>query len=428
MNQKFARRVQGWSLIGVFALLLVACGGNDDEQEEQQQESPPKQAQVQTLEPFDLELDKTYPAMVRSDRSVNIIARVDGTLEQQHYRAGGIVEKGDILFTIEKDTYQAAVAQAQADLQSARASASEAQRDYERYQRLYQNGSISQQQRDQALSQRDTSKAAVAQAQASLESTQIDLNYTDVKAPVAGQVSLNDVNVGNYVARQTQLAEVTPVDPLEVRFSLPQSDAFALRRQRQMDDAPNVNVELDFPYGDDSATTDTSLTGDLDFLGARVDESTSTVQARAVFENPQNLFLPGQFVRVKLRNLMRFHVLAVPEIAVTEGLKGPQVMLVNDDGEAQSRFITMGEQARGWVIVPEGLEKGDRVVVSNIGSISAGDKIDAQPFDGNVDSEPDNPSGLDASGANKSAGQGTSVSGETDQTSADERSSNSSDN
>ncbi|GHC20736.1 hemolysin D [Kushneria pakistanensis] len=425
MNQKFARRIQGWSLIGVFSLLLVACGGNDDEQSEEQQAPPPKQAQVQTLKPFDLEMDKTYPAMVRSDRSVDIIARVDGTLEEQHYRAGEIVKKGDILFTIEKDTYQAAVAQSRADLQSARARANESQRDYERYQRLYQNGSISQQQRDQALSQRDTSRAAVAQAQAALDSAQIDLDYTDVKAPVSGQVSLNEVNVGNYVTRQnqTRLTTVTPINPLEVRFSLPQSDAFALRRQRQMEGAPNVSVELDFPYGDDSATTDTSLMGDLDFLGARVDESTSTVQARAVFENPQSLFLPGQFVRVQLKNLMRFHVLAVPEVAVTEGLKGPQVLLLNDDGEAESRFITMGEQARGWIIVTEGLSEGDRVIVSNIGGVSAGDRIDAQPFDGNIDDEPKNPSGMDGSGASKSPGQGTSVSGETEQTSADERSS-----
>ncbi|SPJ34845.1 efflux RND transporter periplasmic adaptor subunit [Kushneria phyllosphaerae] len=424
MNQKFARRIQGWSLIGVFSLLLVACGGNDDKKDEGQQAPPPKQAQVQTLKPFDLEMDKTYPAMVRSDRSVDIIARVDGTLEQQHYRAGDIVQKGDILFTIEKDTYQAAVAQAQADLQSARASANEAQRDYERYQRLYQNGSISQQQRDQALSQRDTSRAAVAQSQAALKSARIDLDYTDVKAPVTGQVSLNEVNVGNYVARQTELAEVTPVDPLEVRFSLPQDDAFALRRQRHMEDAPKVGVELDFPYGQDSATTDTSLEGDLDFLGDRVDESTSTVQSRAVFENPQNLFLPGQFVRVKLKNLMRFHVLAVPEVAVTEGLKGPQIFVLNDNNEAESRFVTMGEQARGWVILTEGIAPGDRVIVSNLGGISGGNKIDPQPFDGNTDETPGDPSGKDGGSASNMPGQSTGVSGDSDQTSADERSSN----
>ncbi|WP_456267364.1 efflux RND transporter periplasmic adaptor subunit [Kushneria sp. AK178] len=425
MNHKFARRVQGWSLVGVLSLLLVACGGNDDEQNEEQQEQPPKQAQVQTLKPFDLELDKTYPAMVRSDRSVDIIARVDGTLEEQHYRAGDIVEKGDILFTIEKDTYQAAVDQAQADLQSARARASEAQRDYERYQRLYRNGSISQQQRDQALSQRDTSRAAVAQAQAALESARIDLGYTDVRAPVAGQVSLNEVNVGNYVTRQnqTRLAEVTPVDPLEVRFSLPQDDAFALRRQRQMEGAPNVNVELDFPYGQDSGTTDTSLEGDLDFLGSRVDDDTSTVQARAIFDNPQHLFLPGQFVRVQLKNLKRFHVLAVPEVAVTEGLKGPQIFVLNDDNEAESRFVTMGEQARGWVILTEGIEPGDRVIVSNLGGISGGDKIDPQPFDGNTDDTPEDPSGKDGGSANNMPGQSTGVSGDSDQTSADERSS-----
>lgn len=103
MNQKFARRVQEWSLIGFFSVLLTACGGGEEGQDSQQQEPPPaKQAQVQTLAPMDLELDKNYPAMVRSDQSVEIVARVDGYLESQNYRAGEIVDKGDILFTIEK--------------------------------------------------------------------------------------------------------------------------------------------------------------------------------------------------------------------------------------------------------------------------------------------------------------------------------------
>ena len=425
MNQNLARRIQGWGLVGVFSLLLTACGGSEENQSSgQQQEKPPREAQVQTLSPFDLEMNKTYPAMVRSDQSVDIVARVDGYLESQHYKAGDIVEKGDPLFTIEKAPYKAAVEQSRADLQSARANYNEAQRDYVRYQRLYQNGSISQQQRDQALNRRETTKAAVAQAQAALDSAQIDLNYTDVTAPVSGQVSLNEVNVGNYVPVQTELAEITPVDPLEVRFSLPQEDAFALRRQRQMENAPGVNVALDFPYAGDSGTTDTTLKGDLDFLGSRVDESTSTVQARAIFANPQGLFLPGQFVRVQLENLMRFHVLAVPEVAVTEGLKGPQVYVLDDDNKVQSRFITMGEQSRGWVIVSEGLKPGERVVVSAIGSLSAGDRVDPQPFDGNADVNPGDPSGTDANGASKTPGQGTSVSGESQQTTADERSNN----
>lgn len=423
MNQNLARRFRACGLIGVLSLLLVACGGSSDSESEggqpQQQEAPPKEAEVMTLERRDLELDKTYPAMVRSDRSVDLVARVEGYLEAQNFEAGELVEQGDVLFVIEQAPYEAAVARARADLQSARANAQQAARDYERYQRLYQNGSISQQQRDQALSERDTTQAAVEQARAALESARIDLGYTEVTSPTEGYASLDRVNVGNYVSIQTLLASVTPVDPLEVRFSLPQDDAFALRRQRQMDDAPNISVELDFPLASNSTANLGSMTGELNFLGARVDASTSTVAARATFDNPDHLFLPGQFVRVSLRDLMRFDVLAVPEIAVTEGLKGPQVLIMSDDNQVQNRFVSLGEQAHNYVIITEGLEAGDRVVVSNIGGVSAGDRVDPQTFDG-VDGATQ-----DSGGEDRQSGSGAGQSGvgqnETGQNGADAR-------
>ncbi|MFC0268486.1 efflux RND transporter periplasmic adaptor subunit [Kushneria aurantia] len=408
MNHKLAGWSRRWALPAACALLLSACSGGGEGQQGQQQgqqQQPPKQAEVLSVEPRDLELDKSYPAMVRSDRSVDLVARVDGYLESQNFEPGEMVEQGQTLFVIEQAPYEAAVAQARADVQSARASNTEAQRNYERYERLYNTGSISQQQLDQALSNRNTARAAVAQAQAALESAQIDLGYTEVTSPTEGYVSLNQVNVGNYVPVQTLLASVTPVDPLEVRFALPQDDAFALRRQRGMQDAPQIVPELDFPFETGGMKDRSALTGDLNFLGSQVDQSTSTISARAVFDNPGQLFLPGQFVRVRLRNLMRFNVIAVPEIAVTEGLKGPQVMVLSDDNTAQNRFVSLGAQARGWVIITDGLQSGERVIVSNIGGISTGNTIDPQPFNGLEDQMPQDESGSSA-GQDGGSGQG----------------------
>ncbi|MCP1366934.1 efflux transporter periplasmic adaptor subunit, partial [Halomonas sp. BBD48] len=161
-------------------------------------------------------------------------------------------------------------------------------------------------------------------------------------------------------------------------------DAVALRYQRRQPDAPEVSAWLHAPTLAPSlpSLADQGIRGSIDYLGASVDTSTSTVQAEAVFDNTDQLFLPGQFVRVALEGLQRFQVLAVPEVAVTEGLKGPQVYVLDDDDTVTSRFVDLGEQAGDWQIVTDNLEPGERVVVTAIGSLSPGDKVDPQPFDG----------------------------------------------
>ncbi|WP_295037001.1 efflux RND transporter periplasmic adaptor subunit [Salinicola sp.] len=388
MRPNFMNGTLGFGGALLLSLALAACGGDDKQSAQQgggQPQKPPAKAEVMEVEAHDVSLSKEYPAQIRSNREVTVMGRVEGILEARHYREGSMVEKGDKLFTIEQAPYEATVAQNQADVQSAQAEVYRAQRDAERYQRLYNQNSVSQQQRDQAQADLRTAQAAEAQAKAALDSAKIDLSYTEVNAPVSGMISLSQINVGNLVQPPQELATITPLNPIEVRFSLPADDAFSLRQQRQQGDAERADVAVLTAPGTESASREAlQLQGKLDFLGSRVDESTSTVQAEAVFQNDDQLFLPGQFVRVKLPNVMRYDVYAVPAIAVTEGLKGPQVFVVNGEGKAETRFVSLGEIAGDWQIITEGLNPGDRVVVSGIGSVSAGDQIDAQPFNGKV--------------------------------------------
>ncbi|MHB0775748.1 efflux RND transporter periplasmic adaptor subunit [Halomonas sp. WWR20] len=370
----------------LLALLLSGCGGSEEgsQQSQQgggQQDKPPRPAQVMTVQSRDVQLEKSYPALLRSEQEVTVVARVAGVLEERHYTEGARVEKGDLLFTIEPARYEAAVRQREADLQSAKAEQSRAQRNWERYQSLYEQNSVSQQQLDEARATLQTAQAAVGQAQAALDDAQLDLDYTTVEAPVSGQISLSEVDVGNLVQPPQELATITPMQTLEARFSLPEADAVALRQQRRMPDAPEVSARLRAPTLSADLQGE-GLQGRIDYLGSRVDEATSTVQAEAVFDNEEQLFLPGQFVRVALEGLQRFQVLVVPGVAVTEGLKGPQVFVLDENNKATSRFVDLGEQAGDWQIVTRNLQPGERVVVSAIGSISAGDEIDPQPFDG----------------------------------------------
>ena len=367
----------------IAALALTACGQEQPQEQQSQQEAPPHPVEVAEIARQDIPLDKSYPSLLRSDSEVTLVARVSGFLEERHFEPGQMVEQGDRLYTIEPDLYQATVNQREADLQSARAELARAQRDAQRFEQLLSQNSVSRQQYDQALAEQRVAQANVAQAEAALTSANLDLGYSNVTAPVSGMISLSQINVGNLVSSGTELATITPLDPLEVRFQLPQRDAFELRRQLGNDgDASQITARLQVPGLDGSEGSE--LEGRLDFLGSRVDTGTSTVQASATFANPDGAVLPGQFVRVRIEGLKRFDVLAVPEIAVTQGLMGPLVYVLDDENKARERTVQLGEVAGPWQIIRDGLEPGDRVVVGDPAGLEAGVVIDPQSFSGDA--------------------------------------------
>ncbi|MDR5901022.1 efflux RND transporter periplasmic adaptor subunit [Halomonas icarae] len=381
---KTAYRIGRAGLLALAAgLLLAACGQEPSPEQAQQgsaQERPPHPVEVAKLARQDLDLERSYPALLRSDDEVTLVARVTGTLEKRHFEPGQMVEKGDVLYSIEPDVYQAAVRQREADLQSARAQLERAQRDANRFERLLNQNSVSRQQVDQARSELSVARASVVQAEAALATARIDLDYAEVSAPVSGLISLSRVNVGNVVSSGTELATITPLDPLEVRFQFPQRDAFQLRRQMQEpEDAEKIRAVLQLP-----GLGSERLVGRLTFLGSRVEEGTSTVQASATFANPEHRVLPGQFVRVELEGLKRFDVLAVPEIAIGQGLMGPQVFVLDEDNVARARPIGLGEVAGSWNILRDGVEPGERVVVGDLAGIEPGVTIEPLPFDGDA--------------------------------------------
>jgi membrane fusion protein (multidrug efflux system) len=246
-----------------------------------------------------------------------------------------------------------------------------ARRDAQRYRQLLSRNSVSQQVVDQAQAELSIAQARVAQAEAALASARIDLDYTRVKAPVGGMIGLSQVNVGNLVNFGTELVTITPLDPLEVRFQLPQRDAFELRKQLVAAGIDIRQIPATLQVADSYATNPLTLPGRMEFLGSRIDERTSTVQASARFENPQAQVLPGQFVRVNIEGMKRFDVIAVPEIAVTQGLMGPQVFVVDEEGKARAQVVQLGDIAGEWQIILDGLEEGMKVV--------AGDPADIQP-------------------------------------------------
>ncbi|PSL16828.1 membrane fusion protein (multidrug efflux system) [Marinobacterium halophilum] len=360
-------------ILALMTLLLSACGDDTAQPADGARSLPPVEAEVVTLSRQDIALDKTYSSLLRSDNEVTLVARVTGTLETRQFEQGDQISKGQVLYTIEPEQYQAHVQEREADLQSAKAELARAGRDAVRYESLLKRNSVSRQQYDQALAEQQVARARVAQAEAALASARIDLNYTQVTAPVSGRAGLSRVNLGNLVREGTELVTITPLDPLEVRFQMPLKDALELRNQLQLDDINRIHASL--ALGETADDTATRLQGSLDFLDVRVDQRTSTVQASATFANPNAKVLPGQFVRVSIEGLKRYNVIAVPEIAVTQGLMGPQVFVIDADSKARARTVKLGEVAGELQIILDGLEPGESVITGDPAGIKPGTPI-----------------------------------------------------
>lgn len=367
-------------LLAGATLLLSACSEEQKQAEAGAQSMPPVTTEVATIQRQDIALNKAYSSLLTSEHEVTLVARVNGTLQTRQFEQGDQVSEGQLLYTIEPEQYEAMVKQHEADLQSAKAELARAGRDAERYKSLLARSSVSRQQYDQALAEQQVARARVAQAEAALASANIDLGYTRVTAPVSGRIGLSQINLGNLVNAGTELVTITPLDPLEVRFQMPLKDALELRSQLELDDLNQIHASLSVAGG--SGQADTELQGTLDFLGVRVDQKTSTVQASASFANPGAKVLPGQFVRVSIEGLKRYNVLAVPEIAVTQGLMGPQVFVVDEENKARARTIELGEIAGEMQIVVSGLESGDKVVVGDPSGIKPGTPIKAASAQG----------------------------------------------
>src|SRR5699024_2830821 len=231
MPMKKARFFGLTVLMILVVLTSDAMAGSEDDSSDGGKQGSPTPAKVMTMAPRAIKLDKSYPAQLRNEREGTEVGRVRGLLEAQHFQPGEQVEQGDHLYTIEPDVYQAAVNERKADVESARAKARQSKQDANRARELLQENAISEQQAELKIAQSRVDQAAITQAEAALESDRIKLDYTQVTAPVTGQIGLSRVNVGNVVDSGTALVTITPLDTLEVRFQLPLEDAFELRRQ-----------------------------------------------------------------------------------------------------------------------------------------------------------------------------------------------------
>jgi membrane fusion protein, multidrug efflux system len=318
-----------------------------------------------------------YAGRVEGFRDVEIRPRVGGLILSREFDEGAKVAQGQVLFRLDAAPYQVALDRAEAQLAQAQAAYRQAQADYERIEELVRRRVTAAQQLDQAVAQRDQARASVQLAEAEVASARLNLGYTTVTAPAAGVTALQSPAVGTLVqAQQTLLTTITQLDPAYVSFSFTVDEEQAFRELNQRRQVPITERDLtvELRYGNQTAYLQP---GRIDTAARQVDAQTGTIEARAIFPNPEGILLPGQFVRVLVRGVTIPDGIVVPNRAVSQGPQGPSVFVVGDNSTAQVRPIRLGEEVAGGWIVAQGLSGGEQVVVDGVIRVRPGAPVKA---------------------------------------------------
>ncbi|WP_196223359.1 efflux RND transporter periplasmic adaptor subunit [Roseibium sp. RKSG952] len=318
------------------------------------------------------ELTDKYVGRVEAISTIDIVARVEGFLEQRNFIEGDLVKKGQVLYQIEKGTYEASLKDAQAELEGAKATALEAQLDVERQKALLASNDISQSTYDSAVATLGADNAAVGEAEADVQTAQINLSYTTVSSPIDGRISVTAVNVGNLVDSDSgTLATIVSIDPIYVSFYISERDLLEKRQQGLIgENSSLLEVKLTLSDGSDYGSL-----GKINYVGNEIESTTDTIQMRATFENKDALLIPEQVVTVTFNNPDAKEELVIGQTAIQLDAKGHFVFVLNQNDEVERKDVTLGNQiGRDWA-VKSGLKAGDRVVVQGLQKIHEGMKV-----------------------------------------------------
>jgi membrane fusion protein (multidrug efflux system) len=370
----------GLALAAIIFLLTYGLSGSDGTDRAQPPRTPPApEVGILVVQPAEIPFPQEYAGRVSGFRDVEIRPLVGGLLLKREFEEGATVKQGQVLFRIDPATYEVALQRGEAQLLQGEATLREAEENLKRAEELVRRGAGTEQRRDEARSQRDQALAAVKLAQAEIASAKLNLGYTVVTAPVSGVTALQSPPVGTLIQAQTTLlTTITQLDPAYVVFSFTDEEGLAFRELNEKRAKPITESDLtvDLQIGNARAYP---REGKLDTAAQRVDAQTGTIQARAVFPNPDGVLLPGQFVRVRIRGITLPDAIVVPSQSVSQGPQGPFVYLVGANGVAEERPVRLGpELPNGWVI-RGGLKGGERVVVDGVIRVRQGAAVRVRP-------------------------------------------------
>lgn len=379
-NATSLRRVARRAVLPLaLAALLAGCG--QAQQQNQAKAPPPPTVTVanpvkRTVTDYD-----EYVGRFAAVNSVEVRARVSGYLDGVHFRDGQLVKQGDLLFTIDKRSFQNALDQARASLTQAKATLSYAQADLERGQSLVKEKTITQQTFEQRTQAARIAEAALTRAEAAVRQAELDLQFTELRAPIDGRIGARQVSPGNLVtggtSNTTLLATIVSTDPIYFEFTF--DEASYLRYQRLGNSGYDIarrngGVTVALKLMDEKAF---GHEGRMDFVNNVISKSTGTILGRAVFPNPAGLFTPGLFARVRVPASAPHEALLVPDTAIASQQTQKYVLAVDSGGVAKPKTVVLGQLIGNLRVIRSGLAPDDKVIVSGLARVRPGQKVKA---------------------------------------------------
>jgi membrane fusion protein, multidrug efflux system len=338
---------------------------------------PPVEVGVIDVEPRELVLELEYPGQLKGVREVEVRALVSGILLERRYNEGEMVQAGDLLFRIDPERFRAAAARARAELDVQEANLGQARRERDRIVPLYDQKLASLRDRDTALAGFESAEAGVAAARAALRTAELELSYTEVRAPIGGLTSREVRSEGSLVTAGTDsslLTYIVQADRLYVDVAVADTDADLVRKALASDATGLVGVQVT-----DAQGRSIGAMGKIEFVSPRVDDATGTVAIRAVLDNPGGI-VPGRIVRAHIEGVSVAGALVIPKRAVMHGAQGPYVWTVDDSGQPAPTPVELGVLSGNDVSVTAGLSAGARVVVDGTLKIRPGQPVNAVPI------------------------------------------------
>ena len=354
-------------------LLLAGCRGGD------KQAGPPAggppEVEVVTLAPESVSLSEELPGRTTAFRIAEVRPQVSGIILKRHFEEGTEVKAGQLLYKIDPAVYQAAFDSARAALARAEASENSARLKAERYRKLVDRKAVSDQDQVETEAAWKQAQAEIAAARAAVDSARINLAYTDVKAPISGRIGKSQVTEGALVTAQqaTALATIQQLDPMYIDVSQSSVELLRLKKevasgQLQVDAEGKARVRVLLEDGSAYAHP-----GELEFADVTVTVSTGTVTLRVLAPNPDNVLLPGMFVRTRLERGQRPDAILAPQVAVSRDIKGiAQALVVNKESVVELRRLVTGQMIGERIVIESGLQAGDRVIVAGLQKVRPG--------------------------------------------------------
>jgi membrane fusion protein, multidrug efflux system len=370
-------------LVGVLMVAMaIICTGCSSKTEKPA--PPPPGVTVTPAVQRDVPIHQEWVGTMSGNVDADIRPKVDGFLLSKLYTEGSYIEKGTPMFQLDKRQAQAAVEQAQGNLERARAALGQAQIDVRRYTPLVAQKAVSQAELDKALSAELAGKAGVDADQAVLDNAKLNLGWTTVTSPISGIAGVSKVQIGDLMTPVTIMTTISSVDPIFVDLNVAEQDYLRFVREKTGRAAAQ---DLQLILGDGTVYP---RRGHALFVNREVDSRTGTIQVRGQFPNPGNVLRPGQYARIRAVTELRKSAVLIPQQAVSELQGVYQVGVISSDNKVTVKTVKLGPQSGEMWVVESGLQPGENVVVDGLQRIKTGMTVVPTPF---KNTQPASPTG-----------------------------------